>query len=111
MIIVVTSIELKSPWKFFQLANYARKTVHQLKNTQCTAYKTTGFWTKHYTMTAWENEREMQAFAHSGAHREAMKKSGKIASEIRTRRVTLDELPSWKEARQLLEKARVVQYG
>lgn len=110
MIIIITSIELKSPWKFFQLANYARKTIQQLRNTNCTAYKTTGFWTKHYTMTAWENEPDMQAFAHSGAHLDAMKNSGKIAAEIRTRSVTLDELPNWKEARQLLEKGRVIRY-
>ena len=76
----------------------------QLKTTSCKQYKNTGFWTKHYTMTLWSDEKEMQDFVKSGAHLEAMKTSAEIASEIRVITIDSDVLISWKEGKDLLEK-------
>ena len=65
----------------------------------------------HYTMTLWDNEADLKAFASTGAHLEAMKKSKEIAKEIRIYTYDADSLPSWKEAKQLLaSKAKVYQF-
>ena len=68
----------------FLLVSQALKIMGQLKSTNCKEFKKRGFWTKHYTMTLWENEADLKEFARSGAHLEAMKISNKIAKEIRT---------------------------
>ena len=90
----ITYIRLKSPYKFFILSYKALQIIKQLKSTNCKEYRSKGFWTKHYTMTLWNNEEEMHSFAKSGAHLEAMKNSKKIASEIRTISITAEELPT-----------------
>lgn len=64
----------------------------------------------HYTMTLWNNETELQEFARSGAHLEAMKKSHKIAKEIRTVTIEVETLPNWKQAKKLLENGTVYKY-
>jgi hypothetical protein len=110
MKVTITSIELKGPLKFFALSKSAMYILRQLKTTDCTDYKAKGFWTKHYTMTLWNNEEEMKAFAKSGAHLEAMKTSAKIAKEIWTFTYDASELPSWKEAYRLLEKGKVLRF-
>lgn len=104
MKITITSIELKSPFKFFPLSMYAMHILKQLKATNCVEMKKSGFWTKHYTMTLWKNETDLKAFATSGAHLEAMKDSRKIAKEIRTLTIDADALPNWKTAKNLLEQ-------
>lgn len=104
----ITSLELKSPWQFFSLSANALKILNQLKTTRHLDFKKTGFWTTHYTMTLWESEEELRAFATSGAHLEAMKKSKQIAKEIRTITIDTDKLPDWKEAKELLLKAKVL---
>lgn len=106
----ITSIELKGPLKFFALSSQALKIIRQLKSTNCQEFKKRGIWTKHYTMTLWENEAELKEFALSGAHVEAMKISNKIAKEIRTITIDTDSLPNWKEAKKLLEKGKVYKY-
>lgn len=111
MIAVITSIELKTPFKFFPLSWNAMKIMRQLRTTQCVDQKTRGFWTTHYTMTLWNNEEEMKAFARSGAHKEAMRLSAKLAKEIRTQVMETDKLPNWKEAKALLQEAKVLQFG
>jgi hypothetical protein len=103
----ITSIELKGPLKFFALSANALNIIKQLKATNCKDFKKRGIWTKHYTMTLWNNESELKEFAKSGAHLEAMKKSKQIAKEIRTITIDTDTLPSWDEAKKLLENARV----
>lgn len=110
MIVTITSIELKGPFKFFALSASALKIIRQLKTTNCVQTKTRGFWTMHYTMTLWNNEEEMKAFAYSGAHMEGMKKSKDIAKEIRILTLTASELPNWKEAKELLQKGKVLTY-
>lgn len=110
MKVTVTSIELKGPLKFFALSAQALHIVRQLKSTKHKAFKKRGFWTTHYTMSLWNSEEDLLEFARSGAHLEAMKKSGQIAKEIRTITVDRDTLPNWKEAKELLQTAKVIRY-
>ncbi len=110
MKVTVTSIELKGPFKYFVLSTIALRIIRQLKATNYKAFKKKGFWTTHYTMTLWENEEQMKEFARSGAHLTAMKDSRKIAKEIRAITVEGETLPNWKEAKKLLEKAKVIKY-
>ena len=111
MKVTITSIELKSPFKFFPLSIYAWRILKQLKSTNYVEMKKTGLGLKHYTMTLRENETELKAFASSGAHLDAMKKSRKIAKEIRTLTIDADALPDWAKAKALLQqKGRVISY-
>ncbi|HNL08662.1 MAG TPA: hypothetical protein PKH93_13885, partial [Chitinophagales bacterium] len=90
----ITSIELKGPLKFFALSATALSIIKQLKATNCKDFKKKGIWTKHYTMTLWNNESELKEFAKSGAHLDAMKKSKQMAKEIRTITIDTETLPS-----------------
>ncbi len=110
MKVTITSIELKGPFKFFALSAKAMKIIKQLKASNFQDFKKKGFWTKHYTMTLWNHEADLKAFAKSGAHLEAMKASSKIAKEIRTITIDADALPSWKEAENLLKNGKVYTY-
>ena len=110
MIATITSIELKGPLKFFALSRKALRIVRQLKTTDCKKFKKQGLWTKHYTMSLWNSEEEMKAFAYSGAHMEIMKTSKEIAKEIRSVTIEATELPNWKEAKRLLEGGKVIKY-
>ena len=106
----ITSIELKGPLKFFALSANALKIIRQLKATSYKDLKKRGVWTKHYTMTLWNNESELKDFAKSGAHLDAMKKSKDIAKEIRTMTIDTDTLPTWDEAKRLLENGKVFKF-
>lgn len=106
----ITSLELRSPWQFFSLSANALKILKQLKTTKHLDFKKRGFWTTHYTMTLWESEEQLKNFASSGAHLEAMKKSKQIAKEIRTLTIDAEKLPDWKEAKELLLKAKVLTF-
>jgi hypothetical protein len=74
----ITSIVLKGPLKFFALSANALNIIKQLKATNHKDFKKRGIWTKHYTMTLWNNESDLKEFAKSGAHLEAMKKASKL---------------------------------
>lgn len=104
MLVSITSIKLKSPFKFFALSYKALFIVKQLSKSDCVAQKTRGLWTLHYTMTLWENEKTMQDFVTSGAHAKAMKSAKDIAKELRFLKFEANELPPWKEAISRLEK-------
>ncbi|MFI1743810.1 DUF3291 domain-containing protein [Thalassobellus sediminis] len=106
----ITSIELNSPFKFFILSAITLKIVRQLRSTNCKEFKSKGFWTNHYTMTLWNNEKEMKEFATSGAHLEGMKASKKISKEIRTVTVDTTELPNWNDAKKLLSNGKVIRF-
>ncbi|MFS4456603.1 DUF3291 domain-containing protein [Maribacter sp. 2304DJ31-5] len=106
----ITSIELKTPFKFFRLSSSAWKITKQLKSMGYIDYKKKGFWTKHYTMTLWRSEDEMKKFALSGPHKEAIRNSRLIAKEIRTITVDADKLPSWSIAKQLLFRGKVIYF-
>jgi len=103
MFVTITSIALKSPLKFFRLSLFALQVSNQLRGSNYIEFKKKGFWTKHYTMTLWRNEEDMRAFAHNGAHLDAIKNARSIAKEIRTLTKETDQLPNWKEAQLLLE--------
>jgi hypothetical protein len=111
MIAVITFIHLKSPFKFFSLSYNAMHIVLQLRKTNYLKYKSTGFWTKHYTLSLWDNVQDMKNFARSGAHLEAMKKSAKIAKEIRTAVVHVEAVPTWQEAKAKVQaEGRIVNF-
>lgn len=111
MKVTITSIELKGPHKFFALSNKALKIVKQLKATDYKDFKKKGIWTKHYTMTLWNNEEELISFARSGAHKDAMGTSKDIAKEIRTITIDASELPDWKTAKELLSHGKIISYN
>lgn len=106
----ITSIELKGPFQFFALSARAYSIMKQLKSTNYKDFKKRGIWTKHYTMTLWNSEEDLKAFSNSGAHLEAMKKTREIAKEIRTITIDAVVLPSWYEAKKLLENAKVMRF-
>jgi hypothetical protein len=62
-------------------------------------------------MPLWNNERELEDFARSGAHLQAMKDSKQIAKEIRTLTIDANELPSWSEAKRLLEGGKFLDFS
>ena len=69
--------------------------------------KNTGFGKLHYTLTQWQSEDDLKRFAHSGKHKDAMKESSKLATEISTYTYASDTMPSWGEAKRiLLEKGK-----
>ena len=111
MKVTITSLELKTPFKFFILAYYSMNVLKQLSSTRVRQQRTTGFWTRHYTMTLWESEDELKRFAREGAHKTAMKKSRFLAKEIRVLTIDADQLPDWKTAKtMLLEKGEIYRY-
>lgn len=110
MKVTITEIELKSPLHFFSLSLYALNIVKQLNKTNHVAFKKTGIWTKHYTMTLWETEEDLVAFARSGAHLKAMKESKKIAKKIKSLTIDADQFPDWKRAKEMLEKVEGIRY-
>lgn len=110
MTVVISYIKLKTPFHFFKLSHYALLVTLQLKKAPCLAFKKQGYWTHHYTMTLWKNKEDVKKFSTSGAHLKSMKISASIAKEIRTAYVDSDTLPSWKEAKELLEKGKVINY-
>lgn len=110
MKVSITSIELRTPFKFFALSYAAMKIIKQLKKTKCLKYKSRGFWTKHYTMSLWSSQDEINQFYRSGDHFSSMKKSRKIAREIRTITVEMQDLPDWKTALSCLENGKIIRY-
>ncbi len=102
MTVVITLIELKNPLKFFALSYNALQIIKQMKNTPVVQYKSTGFWTSHYTLSLWNNKEDMQAFARSGAHLEAMKQSAKLSNKIITLSIEANALPDWETAKKRL---------
>lgn len=101
--VTITSLQLKSPLKFFLLSFLAMKIVGQLKkNSACKQYKSRGFWTMHYTMSLWSDMHSLKAFAREGAHLYGMQQSKNVAAEILTYTYPADQLPSWNVAKELL---------
>lgn len=105
MVITVTSVRLRRLWHFFKLTYLAFNIVKQLKTQKgFVSMKNTGFGYWHYTLSIWESEADVKAFAKAGAHLAAMKASRSVASEISTYTYKSDVVPSWKEAKQLLRQ-------
>lgn len=112
MRVVLTSIQLRSVWQFFRLSNHGRKIQGQAKKSPgFVKMKNTGWGRLHYTMSIWQSEAEMKAFAKTGAHLDAMKQSAKIAVEIRTYTYEADRLPEWQLAKELLrDKGKAIKF-
>lgn len=104
MIVTVTSLELKNIFLFFPFSLSALKVVRQLQKSDALTFKSTGLGKKHYTLSLWPDGEKMRAFARSGAHLEAMKKSSAFAREIRTYSFESEQLPDWKSAKALLSQ-------
>lgn len=112
MIITITSIRLRSVWYFFKLSWHGLKITLQLRKAPgFIKIKNTGFGYLHYTITSWESKELMQAAMREGAHGEAMKKSAALASEIATYTYESDEFPSWKVAKEMIQKGKVLKFG
>ncbi len=103
MKLTITQIDLKTPFHFFRLSLYALNILKQLKGTNYVAFRKRGIWTRHYTMTLWKTEKDLQEFSRSGAHLEAMKNSSKIARQIKTITIDSDTLVDWKTAMEYLK--------
>lgn len=112
MRITITSIQLRSAWQFFSLSNHGRKIQAQAKKSPgFVKMKNTGWGKLHYTLSIWESEASMKAFARTGAHLEAMKQSAKLSHEIRTLTIESETIPDWKEVKRLLsEKGKVLRF-
>lgn len=112
MVVTITSLRLRSRWGFFRLSwNGLKISLQARKSPGFVAMKNTGSGFLHYTMSLWNGEKEAKAFAHSGAHLEAMKKASSLASEIRFHTYAADSLPAWEEAKaRVAEKGRVIRY-
>lgn len=112
MYVTVTSLRLKGPFHFFKLSYLAMKIIGQLKaDPACKAYKTTGVWTMHYTMSLWQDEKSLKEFARKGEHLHGMKNGHSIAKEIVTYTFAAEQLPDWATAKELLKtKGRFINY-
>lgn len=105
MVITVTSIKLKRLWHFFKLSYLGLTIVRQTKAQQgFIKMKNTGFGYLHYTISAWESEADLKNFAKTGAHLAAMKEGRSIAHEVKTYTYRSDNLPNWKEVKELLAR-------
>lgn len=113
MIVTVTSIRLRHWWNFFQLSWLGMHVSRQAKGQPgFIRIRNTGSGLLHFTLTAWESEAAMRAFAFSGAHSHAMKFSRKLATELRSYTYMADSFPEWGEAkRAILEKGKIHSYA
>lgn len=112
MYITLTSIRIKSVWKFFPLSKNGLRISRQCKKeTGFAGMKNTGFGLNHYTMSRWETEEDRSRFYRSGAHGEAMKRSASLATELVVYSYKGDEFPDWKTAKNLLkENGKVMRF-
>lgn len=109
MTITITSIRLRSVWYFFKLSWHGLKISLQVRKAPgFIQLKNTGFGYLHYTITAWESKELMQQGMRGGAHEAAMKKSAALASEIVTYTYESEAFPSWKVAKGMIEKGKVI---
>ena len=112
MFITVTSLRLRKLLGFFKMSYLSLHVVRQTKQQKgFIAMKHTGFGYLHFTLSAWESEEDIKNFARSGAHLAAMKLSRSLSSEIRIYTFQSEEIPNWKDAKQLLlEKGKVLNF-
>ena len=104
MIVSVTKIELISYSKLIPFFKFNGQIINELKQSTCKKHKVTGNWNLKvwYTMTLWENEKDIDTFYRNGTHLEAMKQSKTFSSKtIQSHRIQNDDLLSWKDAKKL----------
>ncbi len=112
MYITLTSIRLKSAWKFFQLSKNGLRISRQCKKEPgFVGMKNTGFGLNHYTMSRWETEEDRNRFYRNGPHAAAMKKTADMASELATYSYEAKDFPDWKTAKRMLkENGKVMRF-
>lgn len=97
MILSLTKIELISYSKLFPFFKFNSLIVKQLKQSKCKKYKVTNDWNfkTFYTMTLWEDEKDIRDFYRTGDHLTAMKQSKTISSKIQSKRLEENDFISW----------------
>ena len=112
MIVTITSLHLRTLFKFFRLSLHGMRVMQQAKSQKgYIKMKNTGLGYKHYTLSAWETLEDVKQFSKSGAHLEAMKECTAIATEIGIYTYETDKIPSWSEAKKLVnEKGKILKF-
>ena len=112
MFVTVTSLKLRKLWGFFRMSYLSMHVVRQTKQQKgFVSMQHTGFGYLHFTLSAWESEEDIKNFARSGAHLAAMKVSRSLSSEIRIYTFQAEEIPNWKDAKQLLfERGKILSF-
>jgi hypothetical protein len=101
----LTCIKIKSIWHYIQFFSYAVPIVTQSKGLalETATMARDGY---HYTLTVWNDRKEMISFIHSGAHQKATKDRvlPMVASDAMfySFEATSDEIPDWEKAIDLL---------
>ena len=103
MILSITKIELHSYSKLIAFFKFNGQIIAELQQSNCKKHKLTGSWNLKvwYTMTLWENEKDISDFYRSGTHLEAMKQSKNFSSKIQSHRIQKEDLVGWKEAKKV----------
>lgn len=103
MTVSITKIELISYSKLIAFFKFNGQIIAELQKTNCKKHKVTGSWNLKvwYTMTLWENEKDINDFYRNGTHLEAMKQSKKFSSKIQSHRIEKKDLLGWKEAKKV----------
>ncbi len=111
MILSITSLKIKNPFYMLIVPYYSLRAIIQLKSkSKCVKFKTFGLGLTSYTMTLWNQASNLEEYYRSGAHLVAMKKASKYAMEIRILRHQSDDLISWKQVKELLKNAKVLNF-
>jgi len=106
MYVSITRFEIKSLFQLPRFIGHANRSFKQvlvapgLIHADRSGQRFVYFW----TLTAWESKQHMQNYLGSGDHLKAMQKAGEIAKSLDSFGYETDNIPSWKEARQLLLK-------
>lgn len=106
MTLSITKIELNSYAVLPAFFKFNGKIINELKQSTCKKYKISGEWNLKvwYTMTLWENEKELIEFYRKGVHLEAMKQSKAFSSRIQSVRLPQEELMNWQAAKKVFHK-------
>ena len=112
MIVSIAKIRVKSPLKLIPFLRHAKMSEEQAKSTpECIhVEKGKGKGLYFYTVTAWQTEGALKEYYTTGKHGEAMKNIANLGSEISSLRIKRDNIPSFKEACELIDKEGVIKY-
>ena len=106
----ITYIKLRSVFHLFTLISNSGKMIAELPDYNCLGHKISNSFLEHYTMTLWENESDLYNFVKSDLHLKMMKRSGQLASQVRTITIDENQLIDWKEAKKIILKGKVINY-
>lgn len=105
MFISVTKFRVKSIFSFLPFFRYSARSLKQAQLASGILHVETKPLSPFIfcTLTAWESKKHMYRYISSGAHAEAMKAAGKLASGLYSTHFECDYIPNWKEALQRLK--------